>query len=105
MIIKKYVRDDSFDKWEDVFEEEESDDYNEKYKIDRDNFEDMLTGVMQHLDTVGGVEFAILKDPKLGKWWAKKSKEIERLKKIQAAKEKLRKTLSEEERQLLGIRI
>ena len=60
---------------------------------------------MEHLEKTGGVEFAILKDPELGRWWAGKVKERERTKKLRDAKDKLISTMSKEELKILGIKI
>ena len=65
----------------------------------------MLEGVMEHLEKTGGVEFAVLKDPELGRWWAAKVKERERVRKQKAATEKLLSTMSKEELKILGIRV
>ena len=65
----------------------------------------MLEGVMAHLEKTGGVEFVILKDPELGRWWAGKVKERERQRKQREAKEKLLSTMSKEELAILGIRV
>lgn len=67
------------------------------------SYESMLTGVMDHLDTIGGVEFAVLKDPELGRWWSKKVKKREEKQKLDAAREKLRATMTKEELKILGI--
>lgn len=93
------------EEWLNAVEDAEEYDSEINYEAEIRKYESMLSGVMQHLDQVGGVEFAVLKDHNLGKWWAKKSKELEKEKMIKTAKEKLYKTLSEEERKLLGIRI
>ena len=69
------------------------------------DFEDMLTRLMLHLEKAGGVEFAILKDPKLGKWWVKKTKELAYERKREAALEKLKATLSAEELEILRIKL
>lgn len=65
----------------------------------------MLEGVMEHLEKTGGVEFVVLKDPELGRWWASKVKERERVRKQKAATDKLLSTMSKEELKILGIRI
>lgn len=67
------------------------------------SYESMLEGVMDHLERTGGVEFAILKDPELGKWWARKVKNREKQRKFEAAKEKLYSTMTKEELKILGI--
>jgi hypothetical protein len=69
------------------------------------DFEAILTRLMLHLEKAGGVEFAVLKDPKLGKWWVQKSKELERERKREAALEKLKATLSPEELEILRIKL
>ena len=69
------------------------------------NYNKMLTGVMEYLESVGGVEFAILKDPELGAWWAEKVKKREVARKKEAALEKLKSTMSKEELKILGISI
>lgn len=84
--------------------------YNPSYKEWNDvgldyRFEDMLLNVMLHLEKTGGVEFAVLKDPELGKWWAKKSKQIAIERKRNDAVEKLKATMTKEELKLLGISI
>lgn len=68
-------------------------------------YEDMLLTVMLHLEKTGGVEFAILKDPELGRWWAKKSKQIAIERKRNNAIDKLKATMTTEELKLLGISI
>ena len=68
------------------------------------SYESMLENVMDHLEQIGGVEFAILKDPELGKWWAMKVKHREKQRKYTAAKEKLYSTMTKEELKILGIR-
>lgn len=68
------------------------------------SYESMLERVMEHLERIGGVEFAILKDPELGKWWARKIKQREKQRKYTAAKEKLYSTMTKEELKILGIR-
>jgi hypothetical protein len=68
------------------------------------SYESMLTGVMDHLEATGGVEFAILKDPELGRWWSKKVKKREENRKLKEAKEKLYATMTAEELKILGIR-
>lgn len=68
------------------------------------SYESMLENVMDHLERTGGVEFAILKDPELGKWWAQKVKTREKQRKFEAAKEKLYSTMTKEELKILGIR-
>mgnify|MGYP000275848600 CR=1 FL=1 len=65
----------------------------------------MLEGVMDHLEKAGGVEFVILKDPELGRWWAAKVKDRERNRKQREAKEKLLSTMSKEELKILGIKV
>lgn len=69
------------------------------------SYDSMLTSVMEHLEVVGGVEFAILKDPELGRWWAKKVKKRNHEKTLNAAKEKLYSTMSKEELKILGIKL
>jgi hypothetical protein len=69
------------------------------------NYNKMLTGVMEYLESVGGVEFAILKDPELGAWWAEKVKKREAARKKEAALEKLKSTMSKEELKILGISV
>jgi len=70
-----------------------------------DEYEVMLTNLMMHLEKAGGVEFAVLKDHKLGKWWAKKSKEIERERQRLAALAKLKATMSPAELEILRIKL
>ena len=69
------------------------------------SYSKMLESVMDHLEKTGGVEFAVLKDHELGRWWAGKVKERERAKKLKDAKEKLYSTMSKEELKILGIKI
>lgn len=69
------------------------------------NYNKMLTGVMEYLESVGGVEFAILKDPELGAWWAEKVKKRDAACKKAAALEKLKSTMSKEELKILGIKV
>ncbi len=73
--------------------------------VSREVYEKMLTSVMEHLESVGGVEFAILKDHNLGKWWARKVKVREEKRKKAAAIEKLKSTMSKEELAILGIKL
>ena len=68
-------------------------------------YEKMLHGVMEYLESAGGVEFAVLKDPELGKWWSRKVKIREENRKKEAALEKLKATMSDEELKILGIRV
>jgi hypothetical protein len=65
----------------------------------------MLTGVMEYLESVGGVEFAVLKDPDLGAWWAEKVKKRDIVRKKEAALEKLKSTMSKEELKILSINV
>lgn len=69
------------------------------------NYNKMLTGVMEYLESVGGVEFAVLKDPELGAWWAEKVKKRDAARKKAAALEKLKSTMSKEELKILGIKV
>ena len=69
------------------------------------DYNKMLTGVMEHLEKTGGVEFAIMKDPELGRWWAEKVKKREAKRKRKEALDKLRSTMSEEELNILGINV
>lgn len=93
------------------FEAEEID--YESYKIyeekihseKRFNYEEMLLNLLKYLDQTGNVDFAILKDPELGRYWAKKKKEIELHRKKIEALEKLNNALTKEELKILGIRI
>lgn len=111
MNIMKYIQKDTevYEKnWDSVFEEE-TDDFNiveEKFKLPskRYNYEKMLTGVMEHLEQVGGVEFAVLKDPELGRFWSAKVKDREEKRKFKEAKEKLYSTMTKEELKILGIK-
>lgn len=110
--IMKYVTKDLEaynSSWGKVYEEyeEEIDDFEERRPRNeaKFNYEQMLLNVLKYLDQAGGVEFAVLKDPELGRYWNKKKKEIEHQKKVDAAKEKLMSALSEEERKLLGIKL
>ena len=113
MNIMKYVKHDmeSYNNsWSQVIDdfkeyEEEIDDYDKPRNEPKFNYEQMLFNVLKYLDQTGGVEFAVLKDPELGRYWNKKRKEIEHQKKVDAAKEKLMSALSDEERKLLGIKI
>lgn len=68
-------------------------------------YEKMLNNVMEYLESTGGVEFAVLKDPELGKWWARKVKIREENRKKSAALEKLKATMSNEELKILGIKL
>ena len=99
-ILKKYAIMD--------LESQNIKDFEEKgeWKITRDKpyaYINMLTKVMEHLEATGGVEFAILKDPELGRWWTSTLKKRELERKIKAAKEKLDAALTKEEQKLLGI--
>ena len=69
------------------------------------SYDKMLTGVMEHLERTGGVEFAIIKDPELGRWWKGKVTRREIKRKTEEAREKLNSVLSKEEQKLLGIHI
>lgn len=69
------------------------------------NYNKMLTGVMEYLESVGGVEFVVLKDPDLGAWWAEKVKKRDAVRKREAALEKLKSTMSKEELKILGISV
>lgn len=107
--MKKYIADiESVNvaKWveKEVYEDEDS--WNVTYKTKEKPFSypSMLEKLMDHLDAVGGVEFAILKDPELGRWWAKKVKDREEKRKLKEAKEKLYSTMTDEELKLLGIK-
>ena len=86
---------------------EDADDYpwgEKKAKEKPFSYDNMLTNVMEHLEAVGGVEFAVLKDPELGRWWSKKVKKREENRKLKEAKEKLYATMSKEELKILGIK-
>lgn len=85
---------------------EEEEDLNVSPRESRpSDYNKMLTSVMEYLESVGGVEFAIMKDPELGKWWAEKVKVREAKRKRKEALEKLRSTMSKEELNILGINI
>ena len=106
--VKKYITYDleQYEESNHGFEAKEIDisEWVSENSVDRRiNYEGMLTNVMEHLEKTGGVEFAILKDPALGKWWAKKVKQREQQRKFEAAKEKLYSTMSKEELKILGI--
>lgn len=112
-VMKRYVTVDiegipkewSSNDWEEVETEAEYDDNFDEPKVKNPfSYSKMLEGVMQHLEKTGGVEFAILKDPELGRWWSGKVKERERAKKLKDAKDKLYSTMTAEELRILGIR-
>lgn len=113
MDLMKYITRDTLGRWSSDFSKEEVyEDYDEyeeiKSKVSKEpkfNYESMLLNVLKYLDQTGGVEFAILKDPELGRYWNKKKKEIAHQKAVDAAKEKLHNSLTEEEMKILGINI
>ena len=86
--------------------EEYEDDWNVEYKTkDRGfQYQTMLENLMNHLEAVGGVEFAVLKDPELGRWWAKKVKQRNEERKLKEARDKLYATMTAEELKILGIK-
>lgn len=96
-------------KYNNTYEEEvewdDSDALVERNPLRPSNYNKMLTGVMEYLESVGGVEFAILKDPELGAWWAEKVKKRDAARKKAAALEKLKSTMSKEELKILGIKV
>jgi hypothetical protein len=59
---------------------------------------------MDHLEAIGGVEFAVIKDPELGRWWAKKVKQRNEERKLKEARDKLYATMTAEELKILGIK-
>lgn len=69
------------------------------------SYSKMLESVMDHLEKTGGVEFAVLKDQELGRWWAGKVKEREHQRKYTEAREKLYSTMTKEELKILRIKI
>ncbi len=77
----------------------------EKWVAPRYNYQEMLINLMLYLKSTGGLEFAILKDPELGKWWANKVKKIEKIEKKNAALEKLKSSMTDEELKILGIKL
>lgn len=104
MDIEAVTKEYEEEEWEAV---EEADDFDYSMpKVKKPfSYGKMLEGVMEHLEKTGGVEFAILKDPELGRWWSGKVKERERAKKLRDAKDKLISTMSKEELKILGIKI
>ena len=99
ILDKEYkLKEIDIEQWEEVDEE---------YVIPERKFryEEMLLNVLKYLDQTGGIEFAILKDPELGRYWAKKKKEIEHALAVEAATEKLKSSLTKEELKILGIRL
>lgn len=66
---------------------------------------DMLVDVLDYLDTHGGLEFAILKNPKIGEFWKRVCDIRDHDRKKSVATEKLYAALTEEERKILGIRV
>ena len=86
-------------------EYEEEDSYVTSRERRPSNYSKMLNNVMEYLESVGGVEFAVLKDPELGAWWAEKVKVREEKRKKEAALEKLKSTMSKEELKILGINV
>ena len=91
--------------YEEAVEWDDSDALVERNTTRPSNYNKMLTGVMEYLESVGGVEFAVLKDPELGAWWAEKVKKREIARKKKAALEKLKSTMSKEELKILGIKV
>lgn len=111
-LMKKYVTYDlesikemDMAQWVEIDDREEADSWEPRTKEKPFSYDNMLTGVMEHLESVGGVEFAVLKDPELGRWWNKKVKKREHEKNLKAAKEKLYSTMSKEELKILGINV
>lgn len=110
-VMKRYVTVDiegipkewNSNDWDEV--EEDEDYYTHKVgkKTKPFAYSKMLESLMEHLEKAGGVEFAILKDPELGRWWSGKVKERERAKKLKDAKDKLYSTMTAEELRILGI--
>jgi hypothetical protein len=100
----KSIDADEWDQWTEVADEDVID-WNNKKKQKPFSYDNMLMGVMEYLESTGNAEFAILKDPELGRWWAGKVKKREHNKRIAEAKEKLNSVLSKEEQKLLGIKI
>ena len=106
--MKKYILEDLNNVWKDTYEEAEEIDNSSWVKPKKEpsfSYETMLTNVMEYLESVGGVEFAILKDPELGRWWAKKVKVRDEKRKREAALNKLKSTMSKEELKILGINV
>lgn len=103
MDIEAVTKEYEEEEWELV--EEEDFDYSMPKIKKPFSYGKMLEGVMEHLEKTGGVEFAILKDPELGRWWSGKVKERERAKKLRDAKDKLISAMSKEELKILGIKI
>lgn len=103
MDIEGVAQEWSSNDWEEV----EDDDYSYRagQKSRSFSYSKMLEGVMEHLEKTGGVEFAVLKDPELGRWWAGKVKERERQRKFTEAREKLAATMTKEELKILRIKI
>lgn len=108
-LMKKYaiadiegydVKKISMNEWQE-FEDEDDNAYAGKPF----SYAKMLEGVMEHLEKTGGVEFAVLKDPELGRWWNKKVKQRERQRIFTEARAKLHETFTKEELKILGIKI
>lgn len=111
-LMKRYVTYDlesvkeiDMAEWQNDFEDTEEWEPAHKVKEKPFSYDNMLTSVMEYLESVGGVEFAVLKDPELGRWWSKKVKKREHEKNLKAAKEKLYSTMSKEELKILGINV
>lgn len=102
-MMKRYIAEEFDNSWERAYEE--NDDILVKKTSNTVSYEKMLTNVMEYLESAGGVEFAILKDPELGKWWAKKVKIREEKRKKDEALEKLKSTMTKEELKILGINV
>jgi len=104
MDIEGTVKELDFSEWSSIDTDEDYS-YRDGVKSKPFAYIKMLQGVMEHLERTGGVEFVILKDPELGRWWTGKVKERERQRKFTEAREKLHSTLSKEELKILGIKI
>ena len=61
----------------------------------------MLDDLLDHLENIGGVEFAVIKSPELGRYWAKKVKDREAVRKHEDALKKLKASLTKENHNLI----
>ena len=76
-----------------------------KTKYKHFDYHSMLDDLLDHLENIGGVEFAVIKSPELGRYWAKKVKDREAVRKHEDALKKLKASLTKEEMKILGINI
>lgn len=103
--IMKYVQSYHDNSWGSKYDYDEEDIAEYKTPVKKYNYEKMLTGVMEYLEQVGGVEFAVMKDPELGRFWTAKVKVREEQRKRKEAVDKLHAALTKEELKILGINV